>query len=102
MSFALKKNLLVVVTLKPSFSIFFQMSRRTSTGRVSDIFASPAVAPRAAAFASPGAPLAVSREDVKIISEDRKQINLILGELRKELARMDQDDWRYPVGMVVD
>lgn len=59
---------------------------------MSDIFASPAVAPRAAAFASP-APV---REDVKIIPEERKQINLILAELRKELGRMEQDDWKFP------
>ena len=75
------------------------MSRRTSTGRVSDIFSSPAVAPRATAFTSP-AP--APREDVKIVSEERKQINLILGELRKELGRIEQDDWRYPVGISID
>ena len=72
------------------------MSRRS--GRVSDIFGSPAVAPRSAAFSSP-APV---REDVKIIPEERKQINLILAELRKELGRMEQDDWKFPVSLEIN
>ena len=76
------------------------MSRRTSTHRVSDVFSSPAIAPRSAAFSSPVA--VAAREDVRIISEERKQINLILGELRKELVRMEQDDWKFPLGISIE
>ncbi len=29
-------------------------------------------------------------------TDEKRQLQLILAELRKELTRMDYDDWRYP------
>jgi hypothetical protein len=31
-----------------------------------------------------------------VISDEKRQLNLILAELRKELTRMDHDEWRFP------
>ena len=35
-------------------------------------------------------------EEAKIVPEEKKQLNLILNELRKELFRMEHDDWKFP------
>ena len=32
-----------------------------------------------------------------IVSEEKRQLSVITSELRKELIRMDLDEWRYPV-----
>ncbi len=41
--------------------------------------------------------VATPKEERPVLSEEKKQLNLILNELRKELGRMDHDEWRYPV-----
>jgi hypothetical protein len=30
------------------------------------------------------------------MTEEKRQLNLIMAELRKELTRMEHDEWRYP------
>ncbi len=39
------------------------------------------------------------RDDIKSAhssTEEKRQLNLIMAELRKELTRMEHDEWRYP------
>jgi len=50
---------------------------------------------RRTSFATPAKNGSPVKEDTRIVSEEKKQLNLILGELRKELTRMEADDWRF-------
>ena len=40
--------------------------------------------------------LPVRSEEQRLISDERRQLHAILTELRKEIPRMDADDWKYP------